>query len=104
MLGNEGGFGAGIFRKPYQISVYVYVRVGGACGYPCLCERVAHAYAGQGTTSFVSPRCHALHFLRQSLSLAWGSPGRLGWLVSKSQTSSCLQLPSVGATRAHHTY
>lgn len=39
---------------------------GGACGYTCLCERVAHVHGCQGTTSVVSTRCHALFFEAES--------------------------------------
>lgn len=49
-------------------SVQVYF-VGGAvaCEYTCLCERVAHAHGGQGTTSVVSPRCHVLYFFFETV-------------------------------------
>lgn len=55
---------------------------------------------GQPRVAFFShyPTC----FLRQSLSLAWSLPSRLGWLASKPQGSTCLCLPSSGITSTHH--
>lgn len=41
----------------------------------------------------------AVHrFLKQTLSLAWSSPRRLGWPASELQGSACLCLPGAGIT------
>lgn len=49
--------------KGDSVQVYFVCVWGGACGYTCLCERVAHVHGGQGTTPVtVSPRCHVLYF------------------------------------------
>lgn len=55
--------------------------------YTCLCMSVN--IKGQHEVAF---RCHLPCFLKQSLEVAWGSPVKLGWLVSEPQAGICPSL------------
>lgn len=49
-------------------------------------------------------RHHQPFSQRQSLSFVWTLARKLGWLVRKSQRSSCLRLPGGTTNMYHHTW
>lgn len=80
------------------IDVYVCIdvcvcRCVDACVYICAYPSVEFRDQPQVCSSSAVP-----HVLKQTLSLAWSSPRRLGWPASELQGSACLCLPGAGIT------
>lgn len=80
------------------IDVYVCIdvcvcRCVDACVYICAYPSVEFRDQPQVCSSSAVP-----HFLKQTLSLAWSSPRRLGWPASELQGSACRCLPGAGIT------
>lgn len=81
----------------------------------CECTCVVHVYGGPRELLYMCKwrpednfRCHCSGMLPivfwDSLSLAYSSPSRRGWLANKTQESACLHLFSSGiASVCHHT-